>query len=61
LGFDQHAIGTLHHHPHTQASYVSKGKFEISIGVENWILVAAVVYLVTSGEEYGPFVKSRGS
>ena len=28
-GFDQHAIETLHHHPHTQASYVSKGKFEI--------------------------------
>ena len=28
VGFDQHAIGTLHHHPHTQASYVSKGKFE---------------------------------
>jgi quercetin dioxygenase-like cupin family protein len=25
VGFDQLAIGTLHHHPHTQASYVSKG------------------------------------
>jgi len=56
LGFDQHAIGTLHHHPHTQASYVSKGIFEISIGVEKWILEAVDVYLVTSGEEYGPFV-----
>jgi quercetin dioxygenase-like cupin family protein len=56
LGFDQHAIGTLHHHPHTQASYVSKGKFEISIGVEKSILEAGDVYLVPSGEEHGPFV-----
>ena len=59
-GFDQHAIGTLHHHPHTQASYVSKGKFEISIGGEKSILKAGDIYFVSSGEEYGAVFLEQG-
>jgi quercetin dioxygenase-like cupin family protein len=60
VDFDQHAIGTLHHHPHTQASYVSKGKFEISIGTEKSILEAGDVYFVPSGEVHGAVCLEKG-
>ena len=60
VGFDQNAIGTLHHHPHTQASYVSKGKFEISIGSEKSILEAGDVYFVPTGEIHGAICLEEG-
>ncbi|MBR1535518.1 MAG: cupin domain-containing protein [Treponema sp.] len=30
--FEKGAIGSLHHHPHTQITYVVSGKFEFEIG-----------------------------
>ena len=30
--FQKGAIGSLHHHPHTQITYVVSGKFEFQIG-----------------------------
>ncbi len=60
VGFDQDAIGTLHHHPHTQASYVSKGKFEITIGTEKSVLEAGDVYFVPSGEVHGAICLEKG-
>lgn len=60
VGFDTQAIGTLHHHPHTQASYVSKGKFEITIGTEKSILEAGDVYFVPSGEVHGAVCLEKG-
>lgn len=32
--FEQGAIGTLHQHHHTQATYVESGSFEVTIGSE---------------------------
>jgi quercetin dioxygenase-like cupin family protein len=32
--FEQGAIGTLHQHHHTQATYVESGSFEVTIGNE---------------------------
>ncbi len=50
VDFQTGALGTLHQHPHTQASYVSKGKFEITISGISKILSAGDVYFVPSGE-----------
>jgi quercetin dioxygenase-like cupin family protein len=36
--FEQGAIGTLHQHHHTQASYIESGSFEVTIGNEIKIL-----------------------
>ena len=36
--FEQGAIGTLHQHHHTQATYVESGSFEVTIGNEIKIL-----------------------
>jgi quercetin dioxygenase-like cupin family protein len=60
VDFEQHAIGTLHHHPHTQASYVSKGKFEITIGSEKSILESGDVYFVPTGEVHGAVCLEKG-
>lgn len=32
LHFEKGSIGALHHHPHTQCSYVISGAFEFTIG-----------------------------
>ena len=32
--FKEGAIGAMHHHPHTQITYVVSGKFEFTIGDE---------------------------
>jgi quercetin dioxygenase-like cupin family protein len=53
VDFQTGAIGTLHQHPHTQASFVSKGKFEITISGISKILSAGDVYFVPSGELHG--------
>jgi quercetin dioxygenase-like cupin family protein len=29
--FEQGAIGTLHHHPHRQVTYIASGRFEVEI------------------------------
>jgi len=40
LYFEKGAIGTLHHHPHTQCTYILSGKFEFDIGGTKQILCA---------------------
>jgi quercetin dioxygenase-like cupin family protein len=36
--FKQDAIGTKHHHPHSQSTYVVSGIFELTIGEETRII-----------------------
>lgn len=38
--FDTGAIGALHHHPHTQVTYIVSGKFRFQIGDEEKIVEA---------------------
>lgn len=60
VDFQTGALGTLHQHPHTQASYVSKGKFEITISGISKILSAGDVYFVPSGELHGALCLEAG-
>lgn len=39
--FDKGAVGTIHEHYHSQATYVVSGKFELSIGSEKKSLALA--------------------
>lgn len=32
VDFEPEAVGTLHHHPHRQASYVAAGRFRVTVG-----------------------------
>ena len=47
--FEQGAIGALHSHPHSQASYVASGKFELSIGGGKQVLQTGDGYYVEPG------------
>lgn len=60
VSFKKDAIGSLHHHPHTQASYVSKGKFEVNIAGLKKILQAGDVYFVPSQEIHGVICLEEG-
>ena len=47
------AIGPLHHHPHTQTTYVASGCFEVTIGQEKKVLRAGDGYYVAPNLEHG--------
>ncbi len=53
VAFETGSIGALHHHMHTQASYIAKGKFEIEIGEDKRVLSEGDVYFVPSGIIHG--------
>jgi len=36
--FEKGAIGAMHHHPHTQITYVAKGSFRFTIGEETHVV-----------------------
>lgn len=40
MDFEKGAIGAIHHHHHTQATYVLSGQFEFTIGQEKKIVQA---------------------
>ena len=47
------AVGPLHHHPHTQSTYVASGCFEVSIGDEKRVLKAGDGYYVAPNLPHG--------
>ena len=51
--FEKGAVGALHHHPHTQITYVVSGKFEVTIGSEKKIVGAGDTLLKRDGIEHG--------
>lgn len=38
MDFEKGAVGQLHQHPHTQATYVLSGSFEFTIGTEKKVI-----------------------
>ena len=44
--FEKGAVGTMHEHYHSQATYVASGTFELTIGTEKRILVEGDGYYV---------------
>ncbi|MBK6975890.1 MAG: cupin domain-containing protein [Cytophagaceae bacterium] len=60
VAFEAGGVGASHSHPHTQASYVSKGVFEITIDGKTQTLIAGDVYFVPSGLIHGAFCIEAG-
>jgi quercetin dioxygenase-like cupin family protein len=60
VAFEKGAVGTLHQHPHTQASYVSKGVFDITIDGKTERLGAGDVYFVPSDQIHGAVCIEKG-
>ena len=51
--FEKGAVGSLHHHPHTQITYVVSGEFEFDIEGEKKIVKAGDTMLKLNGVEHG--------
>lgn len=51
--FKKGAVGALHHHPHTQMTYVVSGAFEFTIADEKKIVRAGDTLLKEHGVEHG--------
>ena len=60
VAFEAGGIGELHSHPHTQASFVASGKFEITIDGKSKILNGGDVYFVPSGQVHGAVCLENG-
>jgi quercetin dioxygenase-like cupin family protein len=51
--FKKDAIGAVHHHPHSQSSYVVSGLFELTIGNETRILKPGDGFFAPPDTEHG--------
>lgn len=51
--FETGAVGALHHHPHTQITYVAKGVFEFTIGGVTKTVRQGDTLLKQNGVEHG--------
>ena len=51
--FEKGAIGTLHHHVHTQASYVASGVFEAEVDGVKHVLTAGDAFFVEPNLVHG--------
>lgn len=51
--FQKDAVGSLHHHPHRQVSYVESGRFEVTIDAEKKILEQGDSFFVAPDVVHG--------
>ena len=51
--FEKGAVGALHHHPHTQITYIVSGEFEFEIDGVKKIVRAGDTMLKLNGVEHG--------
>ena len=51
--FEKGAVGAVHHHPHTQITYVKSGAFRFMIDGEEHIVREGDTLLKTNGVEHG--------
>jgi len=51
--FEKGGVGALHQHPHSQATYVDSGVFEMTIGDEKRIIRKGDGYYVPPGIVHG--------
>jgi quercetin dioxygenase-like cupin family protein len=58
--FQKDAVGSLHHHPHRQVSYVESGRFEVTIYAEKKILEQGDCFFVAPDVVHGVIALEDG-
>ena len=58
--FEEGAVGALHHHPHTQITYVVSGEFDFTIDGETKTVRAGDTMLKLNGVEHGCVCRKAG-
>ncbi|MFN3639563.1 MAG: cupin domain-containing protein [Flavobacterium sp.] len=51
--FEKGGIGAMHHHPHSQATYVAEGVFEVTLGDEKKVLKKGESFYVPKNLMHG--------
>lgn len=59
--FEKGAVSSLHHHIHRQVSYVTSGKFEVTIDGDKKILEQGDSFFVAPGLVHGVVALEEGS
>jgi len=58
--FEKDAVGTLHHHHHSQITHVESGIFEVEIGEEKKILTAGDAFYIPPDMIHGAVCLEAG-
>lgn len=58
--FEENAVGSLHHHPHTQITYVVSGEFEFEIDGEKKVVTAGDTMLKVDDVIHGCVCLKKG-
>lgn len=58
--FEEGAVGAMHHHPHTQITYVASGSFRFTIGDVTKVVEAGDTLLKQNGIEHGCVCLEKG-
>jgi quercetin dioxygenase-like cupin family protein len=61
VDFDAGAIGTVHHHPHRQVTYVAAGTFEATVGVETGKIGPGDCFFVVADAPHGVVALTAGT
>ena len=61
VDFAAGAIGALHQHPHRQATYISAGTFDVSIGAENQRVTAGDSFVAPADTVHGVVALEPGT
>ena len=59
--FEKDAIGTIHQHPHRQASFVAAGRFLVTVGSEQKELNAGDVFYAAGDTPHGVRALEKGT
>ncbi|MGH7492309.1 MAG: cupin domain-containing protein [bacterium] len=59
--FEKGAIGSLHHHPHRQVTYVEEGSFEVEIDGEKEVLGSGDSFFVPPYKAHGVVALEKGA
>ena len=51
--FKKDSVGSLHHHPHLQITYIEKGSLTVHIGAESKVLRAGDFYYIPANVVHG--------
>ncbi|WP_242092878.1 cupin domain-containing protein [Aestuariivivens sediminicola] len=51
--FEKGGVGSVHHHVHTQSTYISEGKFEVTVADDKKVLKKGDSFFVPSNTPHG--------
>jgi quercetin dioxygenase-like cupin family protein len=60
VAFEAGAVGALHHHVHSQISYVESGEFEVTVGDDTRVLQAGDSFYAAPNVPHGVVARQAG-